>query len=233
MATYKHKVANPVPLLAIVNPKGGKMVTRKRKTAAKRRPARRATAAVRSRSTTAHLRKSNPTRRRKVTAAKSKRRVTRRRSNPTGGLGNEILDFTLAGVGLGIAQPFVAPMIARFLPLGTFTQPAAAAISGYGLGWLAEKFAMTKRFGRPLKVLGISAAAIGVVSPMVRGLIGGGSAPVPQQQGMQGWRAAPQRRGLNGIALIPDIPPSVVPLPPPKARQGMNGVAAVPQQFRR
>lgn len=228
MVSYKHRVANPVPLLAIVNPKGGKMATKKRTTAAKKRKtAPRNTAAVRTRSTAASFRKSNPTKRKRTTVTKSKRRVTRR--NPTSSLGGEILEFTLAGVGLGIAQPFVSPLIARFLPLGQFTQPAAAAISGYGLGWLAEKFAMTRRFGRPLKVLGISAAAIGVVSPMVRGLIGGGAAA---QQGMQGngrrvWR------GANGIALVPDIPPSVVPLPAPKARQGMSGVAAIPQQFRR
>lgn len=232
MASYQHKVANPVPLLAIVNPKGGKMAT-KRKTAAKRRkPTTRTTAAVRSRSTTASLRKSNPTRRRRksTTVTKSKRRVMRR--NPSSSLGGEILDFTLAGVGLGIAQPFISPLISRFLPLGAFTQPAAAAISGYGLGWIAEKFAMTRRFGRPLKVLGISAAAIGVVSPMVRGLIGGGSAPTAQQ-GMQGQGGRYIRRGMNGIALVPDIPPSIVPLPAPKARNGMSGVAAIPQQFRR
>ena len=230
MASYKHRVANPVPLLAIVNPKGGKMATRKRKTTAakRRKPTTRTTAAVRTRSTAASFRKSNPTKRKRTTVTKSKRRVTRR--NPTSSLGGEILEFTLAGVGLGIAQPFVSPLIARFLPLGQFTQPAAAAISGYGLGWLAEQFTMTKRFGRPLKVLGISAAAIGVVSPMVRGLIGGGAAA---QQGMQGNGGRRIWRGANGIALVPDIPPSVVPLPAPKARQGMSGVAAIPQQFRR
>ena len=232
MAMYKHRVANPVPLLAIVNPKGGKMATRKRKTTAakRRKPTTRKTAAVRTRSTAASFRKSNPTRRRRrtTTVTKSKRRVTRR--NPSGGLGAEIFDFTLAGVGLGIAQPFISPLIARFLPLGQFTQPAASALSGYGLGWLAGKFAMTRRFARPLQVLGISAAAIGVVSPLVRGIIGGGAAA--PAQGMQG---APRyiRRGMNGIALVPDIPPSVFPLPAPKTRQGMSGVAAIPQQFRR
>lgn len=230
MAMFKHKVANPVPLLAIVNPKGGKMATKQKTAAKKRKPTTRKTAAVRTRSTAASFRKSNPTKKRKTTKAhsySSKRRVARR--NPSGGIGAEILDFTLAGVGLGIAQPFVSPLIARFLPLGQFTQPAAAAISGYGLGWLAEKFAFTRRFGRPLKVLGVSAAAIGIVSPLVRGVIGGGNAAAAQQ-GMNGPRFI--RRGMNGIALVPDIPPSVVPLPAPK-KQGMNGVAAIPQQFRR
>lgn len=229
MAMFKHKVANPVPLLAIVNPKGGKMATKRKTAAKKRKPTTRKTAAVRTRSTAASFRKSNPVRRksRKRTTS-SKRHVARR--NPTGGIGAEILDFTLAGVGLGIAQPFVSPLIARFLPLGQFTQPAAAAISGYGLGWLAEKFAFTRRFGRPLKVLGVSAAAIGIVSPLVRGVIGGGNAAAAQQ-GMNGPRYI-RRGGMNGIALVPDIPPSVVPLPAPK-RQGMNGVAAIPQQFRR
>lgn len=227
MTSYKHRVANPVPLLAIVNPKGGRMATKKKTTAAKSRKKTtpRKTAAVRSRSTTGTFRKSNPTtkKRKTATVTKSKRRVARRNPSVTG----EIFEFTLAGVGLGIAQPFVSPLIARFLPLGQFTQPAAAAISGYGLGWLAEKFALTRRFGRPLKVLGVSAAAIGIVSPLVRGLIGGG-APA---QGMQG----PRRiwRGANGIALVPDIPPSVVPLPPPQKNNGMNGVAGVPAQFRR
>jgi len=231
MVSYKHRVANPVPLLAIVNPKGGKMATRKRATTAakRRKPTTRKTAAVRSHST-ASFRKSNPTRRRKrtTTVTKSKRRVTRR--NPSGGLGAEILDFTLAGVGLGIAQPFISPLIARFLPLGQFTQPAASALSGYGLGWLAGKFAITRRFSRPLQVLGISAAAIGVVSPLVRGVIGGGAAA--PAQGMQGPRYV--RRGMNGIALVTDIPPSQIPLPPPtKTNNGMNGVAAIPAQFRR
>lgn len=229
MTSYKHRVANPVPLLAIVNPKGGKMATRKRKTTAakRRKTTTRKTAAVRSRST-ASYRKSNPTKKRRTTKARrytSKRRSVARR-NPS--VTSEIFEFTLAGVGLGIAQPFVSPLIARFLPLGQFTQPAAAAISGYGLGWLAEKFAFTRRFGRPLKVLGVSAAAIGVVSPLVRGLIGGG-APA---QGMQG----PRRiwRGANGIALVPDVPPALVPAPPPpRQNSGMNGMATLPAQFRR
>lgn len=226
MAMYKHRVANPVPLLAIVNPKGGKMATKKKTTAAKSRKKTTTskTAAVRSRSTAASFRKSNPTKRRKSTKRSVSRRTTSRKRNPS--VGGEIFEFTVAGVGLGIAQPFISPLIARLLPLGQFTQPAAAAISGYGLGWLAEKVSFTKRFGRPLKILGVSAAAIGIVSPLVRGLIGG-AAPA---QGMNGPRFV--RRGMNGIAAVSAVPPQLVPAPVPVRQDGMNGIAAVPGRYR-
>lgn len=234
MASYKHRVANPTPLLAIVNPKGGKMAT-KRKTAAAAKGRKKTTRRAALRTTTRATFRANPSTARKRTATKTKKQYTHRR-NPSSTLATEIFDFSIAGVGLGIAQPFVAPMIARFLPLGQFTQPAAAAISGYGLGWLAEKFALTRRYGRPLKVLGVSAAVIGLVNPIVRGFIGGGgTAQAPAQQGMQGggWNR-PIRRGLNGIAVMTDVPPSIVPLPPPKPQtNGMNGIAAVPGRYAR
>ncbi len=219
MALVKRRVANPTPaVLAFVNGTRGKSMAAKKRTTRRKTTKRRATATVRSRASSASFRKttrhkSNPTRR-----TSTKRRSVARRRNPSGFTG-EVIDFTVAGVVLGIVQPMIQPVIARFIPLGQFTAPVSAGVAGYGVGWLAEKFAATRRFGRPLKVLAVATAAIGVVTPIVRGFM---SRPAANN-------------GMNGIGIVTGIPPRVVapPLPPAKSQSGVNGLSASPGRANR
>lgn len=215
MPLVKRRVANPTPaVLAFVNPNRGKSMAARKRTTKRKTTKRRATATVRSRASSASFRK-NPTRRKTTT----RRSVTRRR-NPSGFTG-QVIDFTVAGVILGIAQPMVQPIIARFIPLGQFTAPVSAGVAGYGLGWLAEKFTATRRFGNPLKVLAVATAAIGVVTPIVRGFMN---------------RPVAANSGMNGIGVVTGIPPRIVPppLPPPKQQSnGMQGMAAIPGRANR
>lgn len=214
MPLVKRRVANPTPaVLAFVNGTRGKSMAAKKRTTRRTATKRRATATVRSRASSASFRKSNPTRR-----TSTKRRSVARRRNPSGFTG-EVIDFTVAGVVLGIVQPMIQPVIARFIPLGQFTAPVSAGVAGYGVGWLAEKFAATRRFGRPLKVLAVATAAIGVVTPIVRGFMNRPAA----------------NNGMNGIGIVTGIPPRVVapPLPPAKSQSGVNGLSAIPGRANR
>src|SRR5262247_518633 len=122
------KVANPAPsVLALVNPR--KRRAKKMATKRKRSTRRRRVHHTRSR---AHN-PINPTRR-------HRRRRThtvhaRRRRNPFGGAGSEIINFTVAGIGLGLATPFVAGFAGRFLPFGVYNAP----VISFGTGWLLSQ----------------------------------------------------------------------------------------------
>lgn len=230
MALVKRKVANPVPsVLALVNPKGGKsMATKRRKTSAPKKrhtkaPARK-TASVKTHHTTAAF-KGNPTK---------KRRTSRRHHrNPlTSGVVSEGLKLGASGVVIGIGQRFVRPLVGGFVGNSPIAQAGVTLGTAYGLGWLANLTSFTRPYRRYLELAGWTISLTQLITSYAGGFINsiGGAAP----QGMQGggW-ARPYRRGLNGIAAIPNVPPALVPPPPKQARQGMQGVSAIPGRFAR
>lgn len=224
------KVANPGPsVLALVNPRKrrSKMATRKRKSSVRRRrsanpinPTRRRKLSTRRRprrsSIFASSRRRNPVRRRRIGG--------RRRRNPIlgGGVLGEAVNFSIAGFAIGAAQPIVAPLIARFLPLGNFTVPVSSAATGYLLGWLAGKGpAFTRSLARPLQVMGIAVGVTALAGPLVRQWLGKGSAV---------------GNGMSGIAAVHGIPPTVVALPPPppsRVNGGMAGLGMRPGAYAR
>ena len=223
------KVANPAPsVLALVNPKRRKnMATKRRKRSTKRRAVHHTAARkTATRRTRAH---SNPPRHHRVHARRhhSPMRHHRRRRNPSAA-GGEILNFTVAGIGLGIATPIVGGFVGRFLPFGQYNAP----ILSFGTGWLLSKafgmFGFTRRFSHASFVFGAATAAMQVLQPIVaRTLVG--AAPQPSTMSGPGWR----RMGMRGIAAVHGIPPEIMPPPMPPPHGGMAGVATVPGVWNR
>lgn len=160
----------------------------------------------------------------------TRRRHHRRRRNPRpsfAGTGGEIINFAFAGLGLGIFQPLVQRTVGGYLSaLGQYQAPVVTAGSGYLLSWIFDFFGPTKRLARPTLILGFSTAVIQIVSPWVRGLLGGGAATANPTM------AAPMyRRGLRGIAAVPTTVPAGMPLQAPAAApaaSGMHGIASYP-----
>src|SRR5215470_11593673 len=199
MSLVKRRVQNPAPsILALVNPKRrrNKMAARRRRRGGRRRtvhacarttanPRRRYTRRRRSNRSIFARRRHNPSVHRHV------RHHRRRRRNPTiGGVsGRDILSFAGAGMVLAIAQPVVGNLVGNFAGnlLSNFTSPAITALTGYGLGMLAEKTGIARTLAHPLKVLGLSTAVIQIVQPYVSNLLGGATAATPQVAQLHGW----------------------------------------------
>src|SRR5215470_13170132 len=229
------KVANPAPsVLALVNPRKRrtKMATRRKRRHTTRRRVHRAAAShnPRRRRTTTHRR-----RRHSVFARRShnpvrhhRRRHHRRRRNPTvRGAGGEILRYAGAGLGLGIFTPIVQRTVGGFLPFGQYNAPVITAGSGWLLSKIFEMIPFTRALAHPTLILGFSTAVIQVVQPFVRSAIGGIGAGAPANPTM----ANPMyRRGLRGIAAVPNTVPAGVPLvaPAPHPASGMQGIASYP-----
>jgi len=143
------------------------------------------------------------------------------------GAGGEILRFAGAGLGLGIFTPIVQRTVGGFLPFGQYNGPIITAGSGWLLSKLFEMIPFTKALAHPTLILGFSTAVIQVVQPFVRSAIGGIGAGAPANPQM----AAPMyRRGLRGIAAVPNTVPPGVPLAAPAAvtSGGMHGIASYP-----
>jgi hypothetical protein len=152
---------------------------------------------------------------------------------------------------LAIAQPVVGNLVGNFAGnlLGNFTSPAITALTGYGLGMLAEKTGIARTLAHPLKVLGLSTAVIQIVQPYVSNLLGGATAAAPAgpqlhgwPQGYSGWNPQrigrfrrPVRRGfpMRGIGMMTGIPPVITAppapvAPPANATAGMHGMGMRP-----
>jgi len=142
------------------------------------------------------------------------------------GAGGEILRYAGAGLGLGIFTPIVQRTVGGFLPFGQYNGPVITAGSGWLLSKIFEMIPFTRQLAHPTMILGFSAAVIQVVQPFVRSAIGGigaGASANPQMAGPM------YRRGLRGIAAVPNTVPAGVPLAAPvTAPSGMHGIASYP-----
>lgn len=221
------KMQNPGPAsLVLVNPKRGKsMAARKRASTTRRRKARvsnpkrrRSTAVVRSRRTVSAFRapaKRRAKRRNPLMAVK--RRGVSRRRNPVSGAIGQAIPLVGASFAITFAAPIVTRFVGGFLPLGQFTQPVVLAGTGYGLGWVAGKLGFGKYRG-PLEIMGVTLGLTALVAPYLRGFL----APSQPAQGMNGTR-----RGMNGIAAVPSIPPQIQAARAQAANNaGMKGIAS-------
>lgn len=238
----KRKVANPAPaMLALVNPKRGKkMATRRKRKGGRRRatarrnplnPVRRHTSRRRTSRRRVHARRRNP-----INPVRHHRRHVRRHSrrrNPLRGASGEILNFTVAGLGLGIVQPMVTRFVGGMLPFGQYNAPILSAGTGWLLSKAFEMFSFTRRFAHPTLVFGFATAAMQVLQPIVRGAIGAGGAGSP----MQGWGGGQYgnwtRRPMRGLGVTTNIPPVIrqVPAMPPQTSGGMAGLGMRPGQY--
>lgn len=199
------------------------MATRKRKSS-KRKTVRRAAPRKVANKARRHASKRRTTRR--VYASRRHhnpvhhRRSARRRhrsENPLGAAGSEIINFTVAGLAQGIAQPIIGGFAGRFLPFGQYNGPIVTAGTGWVLSKVFGMFGLTRRFAHASLVFGFAAAAMQVLQPIVgRALVGVG-AGAPANPTMAG----PGRRMVRGIGAMTDIPPSRV-LPPPSRQAGNN-----------
>jgi len=154
------------------------------------------------------------------------RRRGRRRNPSVRGAGGEILRFAGAGLGLGIFTPIVQRTVGGFLPFGQYNGPVITAGSGWLLSKIFEMIPFTRQLAHPTMILGFSAAVIQIVQPFVRSAIGGIGAGAPANPQMAG---PAYRRGLRGIAAVPNTVPPGVPLAPPAvAPGGMQGIASYP-----
>jgi len=170
-------------------------------------------------------------RRNPVNPTHRRRRIGRRRHrrNPFGG-GGEVIDFAGAGIFLGLAQPFASRLIGPYAQaLGQFSGPVITAATGWGLSKVLEMFGLTRRFAKAARILGYSTAVIQFVQPFVARTLG---AAINGGQGNgMGWA----RRGMGGIGMMTNVPPTGVlpPPPPPSRRSGMQGVGVRPGNYGR
>lgn len=131
---------------------------------------------------------------------------TSKRKNPHG---NEVLEFVVAGIGIGSLQPWLSSMASRFGVPGQWITPVSTAATGIGLSYLFGMFRQTKRFAQPAFVLGISTAVVAVLAPIVRRWMMPSMAAAPQANGPAGRRYA---NGPNGIGIWSGKP-SALPQP--------------------
>lgn len=228
-AQVLRKVANPTPpILLIANPAKEQTMPR-----AKAKPRTRAKANPVHRQTRKRATRRNPTMHLSTTRKRATRRnplIIYKRKPNSAASSSEVLDFSIAGLLLGVAQPILSPIIGRFLP-ARFASPASAAAAGYGLSLLFQMFPLTRRFAKPARLLGFSTAIIALAAPIVRQWL----APSSTGAAANGMSGARRRYGMNGIGVMPSIPPGMdMPAPPMKAA-GMNGIGvySVPGQFSR
>jgi len=90
-------------------------------------------------------------------------------------------------------------------------------------------FGLTRRFAKAARILGYSTAVIQFVQPFVARTLG---AAINGGQGNgMGWA----RRGMGGIGMMTNVPPTGVlpPPPPPSRRSGMQGVGVRPGNYGR
>lgn len=234
MAMQKRRVANPAPaVLALVNPKGKRTMAAKKRSSTRRRRAANPKRRRRTTTTTTTAKRTTARRRRAANpVAKSRKRYSRRRrSNPvSSGVIGQGLELGASGIAIGLAQPFIRPLIARFVGNSPIASAGVTLATGYGLSFLAGMVGPARKYQRSLELAGWTLAFTQLVTSYVLPLIGGrGSANPPAAAGLNGYR-----RGMNGIAAVSAVPPGMVPAPvAAPAGNGMNGIAAVPGRFGR
>jgi len=235
MALVKRRVANPVqPILALVNGprrkrKKNMAATRKRSstrrsTTRRANKRRKSTSVARRTSRHALHARANPVKRRRTRRQNPVHHRRRRhgRRNPVGaGVFGEAINLSISGFAVTIAAPMVNRLIGGLIPLGQFQQPLIFAGTGLGLGWLAGFAPFTRKFQRPLVVMGLALGATALFTPWVRRLFSG--VGINGGVGMSGYR----NRHMSGIAAVTGIPPNVMSLPAPAtpaAAGGMKGI---------
>lgn len=166
-------------------------------------------------------------RRRRPVAKKNPLIIYRtKRKNPADS--GEIVDFVLAGTGIGVVQPWLARMVSSFGIPGQYVTPVSTAATGVGLWWLSGMFKASKRFARPALLLGISTGVVAIIAPMVRRWImpSGGGAQMPAN--------GPAGRRMNGPAGIgawngqPMALPAPMSQPVKAASKGPAGIGVFP-----
>jgi hypothetical protein len=231
MAMQKRRVANPAPaVLALVNPKGKRTMAAKKRSSTRRRRAANPKRRRRTTTTTTTAKRTTARRRSNPVAKSRKRYSRRRRSNPvSGGVIGQGLELGASGIAIGLAQPFIRPLIARFVGQSPIASAGVTLLTGYGLSMLAGMVGPVRKYQRSLELAGWTLAFTQLVTSYVLPLLGGrGSGNPPAAAGLNGYR-----RGMNGIAAVTAVPPGVVapPAPPARAGNGMNGIAAIPGRF--
>jgi len=142
-------------------------------------------------------------RRRRAPARKNPLVIIRsKRRNPSG---NVILEFIVAGTGIGMVQPWVAGFASRLGIPGQFITPASTAATGIGLSWVFGWFKMTKRLSEPAFILGVATAVVSLIAPIVRRWITPSMAAQPTS-GVNG-RYANGPRGIGVWSGQPTNPP--------------------------
>lgn len=167
----KVRVANPGPAgLLVINPRGRKMATRKRRTA---RPA------ARRKPTTPRKRRTNPTvfssSRKRVT--RRRRSVARRRNPSTGGLLHDAL-------GLGGGALATNVLVSMLPPIGgasAFAVAGRQAAVGWGLGELMRRFGIMPGYANLVKLSGATAAVVTIANNYLMPTISGFLRPAPRQ----------------------------------------------------
>ena len=215
MATTKRKGAKRAKPRKRTNPVGNPANPKKRRhTSARSKTTRRT-----------HAKKHNP-----VNGRYTRRRHARRHHNPLRGAGTEIINFTVAGIGLGLVQPFVTRFAGGFLPFGQYNAPVLSAGTGWLLSKAFEMFSFTRRFAHPTLIFGFATAAMQVLQPIVRNAIGVGGAGNPTMGAPMGWN----RRPMRGIGVVTGIPPGIAPMPPVvPGNKGMQGIGVRPGVYGR
>lgn len=171
------------------------------------------------------------TRRRNPVIARSRRGRGRRRNPVGGGVVTEAFNYSIAGLAVAAGTPVVNRFIGGFVGgLGQFAQPVVFAVTGFGLAWVAGFTQITRRFQRPLAVMGVSIGITTIITPWVRKLLSG--VGLQAGAGMSGYRG---RHQMRGIAAVTGTPPNILSLPSPspavQANQAMSGIAAYGRNY--
>jgi hypothetical protein len=196
MASLKRRVVNPGPaFLVSVNPrkkrsvknmaakkKSGGHKAKHRVNPPKRRPS------AHHRSGSHHARTSN---------ASHHRKGHKRNPAPSlgGGTIGEAVNYTVAAFADGFAKPLVTNLVGSYMPFGQYNGPAITALSGFGVSWLLSIPKATARFARPALIVGLTAALIELLNPLIRNFLGA-SAPTPLLSG-------PRRQGMRDLVTLP------------------------------
>jgi len=190
----------------------------------RRRKARNPSRVVRSRAN--FFQKAQPVRRRRRSAARRKNPlviIRNRKSNPSGSV---ILEFILAGTGIGFVQPWVSGFISKIGLPGQFITPVSTAAAGLGLSWFFGLFKMTKRLAEPALILGVSTGVVALIAPYVRRWL---QPSMPMQQPANGvsGRYANGPRGIGVWSGQPTNPPVRLAAAPASTKPAASGVKGV------
>lgn len=202
----KVRVANPGPAgLLVINPRGRKMATRKRRTA---RPA-----ARRKTTSTASRKRRNPSTtfgsRRRAVATRSRRRSVARRRNPsTGGLFAQAAGLAAGITAVGLLGSFVPPIGGA----SPFAVAGRQAATGWLIGEGMQRFNIMRNYANDLKLAGLALGVGTLINAFILPTVSGFLRPAPRPvegNGVQGigvYRPGMQPfgayRGLNGIATL-------------------------------
>jgi len=200
----KARVANPGPAgLLVINPKRGKSMATKRR--------RSATAAATKRRTTTR-RKSNPTSyaSKRGSAMTRRRSVSRRRNPSTGGLLSQATGLAAGITAVGLLGSFIPP-IGGVSPIAVAGRQMA---TGYLIGEGMQRFNVMRAYASDVKLAGFALGVGTLINAFILPTVSGFLRPAPRQ--------ATNSNGMQGIGVVPAIPPALMTAPPPS--NGVNGI---------